>query len=320
MYALNYFIVTEKYNIILGYLMSTNYYWYEIYDRPPEYSDEMKILSRIGKSYFEKAAFQCFIYLWLSHIKQNSTHVYYFVQKNLFRVTKYILPGTVKTVSLILRHKVRIKTLEVFTNDTFHINISISGFSRSFSPGNYYISVYELDNSSSYHYISTTDLISPNWIDYRHRNIYSKNPNALLVFYSWIEYSELIVHFSLSVTTCKPVTINVCSLSIPCASSNNELCKEFLEETKDLSNVQSSLGISFKNLYKHRPSLKFYEIDLLFAIESRKCVVFQFIYDISKLVRPSHIESCSIGRFMHNIISAPGKQIIYNISAYIKGV
>ena len=320
-YLLNYFIVTEKYNIIVGYIISTSYHWYKIYDGNPRYSDIIKVISSMGKAYFKTTAFQCLIDLWLSDMKQTSTHFYYNVKTNLVRKSEYMLPDMVKRVSLVIQDKDRIKIdllkIDLVTKDTLHINISITDYSQrppTFLCDYEGFTAYGLGSSNSFHLISNIC-----WIDYTYRNIYSNTSKVLLILYTWYKHLKFTVNISLSVTTCKPVKINVCSLSIPCASSNNELCKEFLKETKDLSNVKSSLGYSFRELLKYSPPIKLYEIFLLFSIEKGKCVVFQFVYDVSKIVKPFHIESCSIGRFMHNRIFAPGTKVVYNISAYVKG-
>ncbi len=150
---------------------------------------------------------------------------------------------------------------------------------------------------------------------YKHRNIYSKTEQLLMVFYSLRALGHLEADVEMSLTPCHAIVINTCALAYRCRNPNCMLYKKFREETDFLS-PSTSLGQETKfslKSYMHRKTEDPSYIYL--AVEANTCVVLQLEQRLFNKIGSENLV-CRTDEIMHSFVTKPGTRISYQVEGY----
>ena len=311
----------------------------EIYDGPGTLSPKV----HIGQ-YTDVNTFQCVLYSFHRHkrtVKTKLNQIMY-SSKSLTQSEKVdVKPDSLETLHYltgICTGNSDVCLFKFSTNASYYVNVSISYFLYKgrdnlhcfFAGLTSYVPNYNKVNKMS-------QICFTNNIFYRHQNIYSSNSDILLVVYSYKEYGSLNINFVISTTMCKAISINICSLTFLCKSSSQALCTHFLQKTKVLNNVKSTIDKKLEydsSFFQEKPLNPSY---FKFQINTSECIIMQINHDVHEL---TNYESntfnmrfdtialifCGVDEFRYlaqdevNDVNMVNENIVhFNVSGFIQG-
>ena len=295
-------IETEKYNIIK--LLESDVSVMEVYDGPGTLSPLLKPTH--NKVYFT-STFQCTLYLW----KYTKTKKLDFIDVINYlvdpkRITKEMhINSTTKQIISYSQHiQTKVNTFKLMTKADFTLNITISHltFQDIDDPLCMYngLTTYQMKNDS---FTEMSTVCSNPSYNYKFRNIYPKTPLVLLILYAYKEYGNISINIILSVTECKPVTINSCDFTPP---------RSYIYYYEYQQKHSKVILVNSTYIPDNRPG----HSHINYFIDVGKCLIFQFTYNITRI----HKHECEITKFGHAIIEQTGIVVNYNISGYIEGI
>ena len=292
--------------------------------------------------YIHTSTFQCVLYPLTRHketVRTNLNQIMY-SSKNLTHLKKVEIEadylGTLHYFTGMCTGNSDACLIILSTKNPYNVNISISYFLykgrdnlHCFFAG---LTSY-VPNNNNLNIISQICFTNDRF--YKHQNIYSNTSSILLIIYSYKEYGLLNITLAISSTTCKAISINICSLTFLCKSSSHALCTQFFLETKQLTNVKSTIDKELEfdfHFMENKPLNPSY---FKFQINTTECVIMQINHDVHELTQSptSNMRSekmaflfCGVDEFRYmakdelrdtNVFN--GNVVHFNVTGFIQG-
>ena len=155
-------------------------------------------------------------------------------------------------------------------------------------------------------------------IGYAHRNIYTRDFEAVLVFYSYPLYGTISITVSISFTNCKIITINTCVFETKC-----NILGRYCNTLRNIMSHESfeSDGIGKPGYGSYGRG--FFKVNT----NERHCTVFQLFHNTDQYTRhptpheiylgDMRLRLCRLPNFRHS--SEIGTNIHYTITGYLSG-
>ena len=216
-YFLRYKLQVERYECIHISWSTVQTDIIEIYDGPGTLYNMLKpFVSENGKLLYTTTSFQSVVLLFTN----NNTHSAFVTYKTamLMNMNKWVYVERNQFILITSQRELtnaEIKIMkieaemELFFNITIH-QMNYTGRNHS-SCGFAGITSYDISTNGTFKKISTV-CHSNNDQEYKYRNIYTQNSVVLLVLYSYKKYSNFSLVFSVSTSSCRAATIDICEL------------------------------------------------------------------------------------------------------------
>ena len=242
------------------------------------------------------STFQLIIHLWMPSTKivsANCSLRFVTIAGTVNRIIEIYHPWTHKISHIVEKSEIW-KILSHYNLKIAIINLTYSGDNDAVCT---FAGITPCDLSTdSYREITTECFSIEDSLTYR--NIYSKSNDTLLVLYSYRKYGNLSITIQLSITQCKPVTVNTCALTYLCQFPNNTMCKDHREQIRSLNITNMQISIDFP-----------------ISMNPGQCFILQMVALIDRLTLLKNVSACKIN-FRHIDISSRKMKILFNIRAF----
>ena len=324
----HYYICGPKYvRIIIIIKARPNSESYKVYDGP-EQSNKIIDFERKDRNTrtFLTSTFQCTIIAWT----QNHGSISFSYRRQNISERIIFQPNEERNIS-VSKYALHVTSIRTLRQYKLKLTITSLKHSGMYNKLCNYAGLAAFDIINDIHTeISTACKISSDL--HHHQDIYSMNPELLLIHYAYPEFGTLTVKFAISTTTCKVIHINTCVFEHDCTLINTKQCAKIM----DHQNVNSSCvgGEKISDAMKCHQDL---QSQVTVQIKDNECTILQLSHTVDHYPRliwkrydewwhPHHcyrfmnnLKVCRMNNLKFSNIPVAGRLLKYNLKGLLSG-